>query len=45
MSLGDEIHSITGLTQETRKISNKQANFTPEETCQRTINKVQSEKK
>ena len=27
-SLKKEIHSITGLPQETRKISNKQSNFT-----------------
>ena len=45
MSLGDEIHSITGLTQETRKISNKQPNFTLKGTRKRTTKKTQNEKK
>ena len=38
-----EIHSITSLPQETRKISNKQSNFTLKGTSKRTINKTQSE--
>ena len=40
-----EIHSITGLPQETRKISNKQFNPTPKRTTKRTINKAQNKQK
>ena len=38
-----EIHSNTGLPQETRKSSNKQSNFTLKETWKRTMYKAQSE--
>ena len=31
-----EIHSITGLSQEIRKITNKQSNFTLKASCKRT---------
>ena len=38
-----EIHSISGLPEEIRKISNKQPNFTLKGTRKRTANKAQSE--
>ena len=38
-----EIHSITGISQETRKNSNKPSNFTLKGTWKRTTNKAQSE--
>ena len=37
-----EVHSITGLSQETRKISNKQPNPTPKRTRKRIREKAQS---
>ena len=40
---GREIHSIIGLLQETRKISNKQYNFTHKGTRNRKTNKDHSE--
>ena len=40
-----KIHSNTGLTQEIRKFSNKQSNFTHKETTERTTNKAKSEQK
>ena len=38
-----EIHSITGLSQKTRKGSNKQSNFTLKGTWKGTTTKAQSE--
>ena len=38
-----EIHSITALSQKTRKSSNKQSNFTVKETWKRITSKAQSE--
>ena len=40
-----KIHSITGLSQETRKSSNKQSNFTLRGAWKRTTDKAQSEQK
>ena len=40
-----EIHSNSGLPQGTRKISNKQSNFTPKGTRKRGTTKAQSEQK
>ena len=40
-----EVYSNKSLPQETRKISNKQANFTPKGTRERRINKTQSQQK
>ena len=40
-----EIHSITGLSQETRKNSNKQSNFTVKGTCKRTTKTKLSRRK
>ena len=40
-----EVHSITGLPKEDRKISNKQPNPTPIRTSGTTTNKAQSEQK
>ena len=40
-----KIHSITGLPQEMRKISNEQPNFSFKGIGKRTINKAQSEQK
>ena len=38
-----EIHSIIGLPQDKRQISNKQSNFTLKGTRKRTTNKAQTE--
>ena len=40
-----EIHDITSLPQETRKISNKQSNFILKGARKRTTNKVQSSRR
>ena len=40
-----EVYSNKSLPQETRKISNKQANFTPKGTRERRINKTQNQQK
>ena len=40
-----EIHSMTGLPQETRKISNKLSNFTLKGVWKRTINKDQGSRR
>ena len=39
-----EVHSNTGLPQETRKISNKYSNLTPKETRKRAKSKVSTRK-
>ena len=38
-----EVHSITGLLQEARKILNKQSNSTPKTPSKTTTNKAQTE--
>ena len=38
-----EVYSNTGLPQQTRKISNKQANSTPKGTGKRRTNKAQNQ--
>ena len=40
-----EVYRNTSLPQETRKISNKQSNFTPKGTRERRTNKTQSQQK
>ena len=40
-----EIHSITGLLQETRKVSNKQPNLIPKGIRKRIVNKAQTKLK
>ena len=40
-----EVYSDTGLSQQTRKISNKQSNNAPEGTGKRITNKAQNQQK